>query len=397
MACGGLKFVEEKLSADLKKSSNVKRTLDLAIGMMNFINTFTYEAGKFLEIKIGIHYGNCIFGVLGYHKPQFSLIGDTVNTTSRCCTTGPNGKIILSEQAYAALDKNGEIGENYKFQVKVVEMKGKGNKNTFILQRKEDLEKVDRRSSVFVASNSFVPIQKLHQAFKPKNQLDSKNQSPEGSKFKVDSQNNIEGLVLDSRNSKEDESSDEISIQEENLNNDDFESIVDNESMQDNSEDADIQEDKNRIKNLPSIVDKSVNQSKTQKENEMLRINKFKVNVMKPFFHDNFKEFYLKQMMLKNLNKVFLSTLALMLSILLSAMTSLILSTGQEIGQFYSRLMELFCILALVLFLALYNADIVLESPRFSKIYLGSVIILSMSSRIVEIYVIHIQRLDSQL
>jgi hypothetical protein len=46
MACGGLKFVEDKLSEDLKKKSNVKRTLDLAIGMMKFIDTFTYEAGK---------------------------------------------------------------------------------------------------------------------------------------------------------------------------------------------------------------------------------------------------------------------------------------------------------------------------------------------------------------
>jgi hypothetical protein len=46
MACGGLKFVEEKLSPELKKSSNIKRTLDLAIGMMKFIDNFTYEAGK---------------------------------------------------------------------------------------------------------------------------------------------------------------------------------------------------------------------------------------------------------------------------------------------------------------------------------------------------------------
>ncbi len=69
MACGGLKFVEETLHKDVKKSSHVKRTLDLAIGMMKFIDTFTYDAGKKLEIKIGIHFGNCIFGVLGYHKP----------------------------------------------------------------------------------------------------------------------------------------------------------------------------------------------------------------------------------------------------------------------------------------------------------------------------------------
>ena len=41
--------------------------------------------------KIGIHYGRAISGVIGHHKPQFSLIGDTVNTTSRVCSTGEDG------------------------------------------------------------------------------------------------------------------------------------------------------------------------------------------------------------------------------------------------------------------------------------------------------------------
>ena len=83
MACGGLKFSEDRLSKEKKMKSPTKRIVDLAIEMMNYIDKFTYEGTQKLKLKIGIHYGNCIFGVLGYHKPQFSLIGDTVNTTSR--------------------------------------------------------------------------------------------------------------------------------------------------------------------------------------------------------------------------------------------------------------------------------------------------------------------------
>lgn len=56
--------------------------------------------GKTLVGKIGIHYGIAISGVIGYHKPQFSLIGDTVNTTSRVCSTGLEDKITLSEVAF---------------------------------------------------------------------------------------------------------------------------------------------------------------------------------------------------------------------------------------------------------------------------------------------------------
>lgn len=50
-----------------------------------------------MVIKIGIHFGKVMAGVIGYHKPQFSLIGDTVNTTSRVMSTGENGKITVSK------------------------------------------------------------------------------------------------------------------------------------------------------------------------------------------------------------------------------------------------------------------------------------------------------------
>jgi class 3 adenylate cyclase len=100
MACGGLKFIEATLDRDLAKRSPAVRTVQLAKAMVKFIDDYTYKAGKRLEIKIGVHYGQCIFGVLGYHKPQFSLIGDTINTTSRHCTTGKNGNIVLSEACW---------------------------------------------------------------------------------------------------------------------------------------------------------------------------------------------------------------------------------------------------------------------------------------------------------
>lgn len=39
-------------------------------------------------------------GIFGFSKPQFSLIGDTVNTASRVCTTGKTNHIMMSEIAY---------------------------------------------------------------------------------------------------------------------------------------------------------------------------------------------------------------------------------------------------------------------------------------------------------
>ena len=83
MACAGLKIIENKMEPWVREINPTERGLNFALEVMKFAHSYTYKAGKTLKMKIGVHHGNCIYGVLGYHKPQFSLIGDTVNTTSR--------------------------------------------------------------------------------------------------------------------------------------------------------------------------------------------------------------------------------------------------------------------------------------------------------------------------
>lgn len=81
MACAGLKFLEKNLEG-LNKNYT-ERVVDMALDMMKCVESTTFDMGIKLNLKIGVHHGNCTYGVIGYHKPQFSLIGDTVNTTSR--------------------------------------------------------------------------------------------------------------------------------------------------------------------------------------------------------------------------------------------------------------------------------------------------------------------------
>lgn len=74
---------------------------------------------------MGIHLGNVIAGVIGHHKPQFSLIGDPVNQTSRVASTGDIG-ITLSEPAFM------ECQKDIKFFIKKQKVaKGLGKINTF--------------------------------------------------------------------------------------------------------------------------------------------------------------------------------------------------------------------------------------------------------------------------
>jgi hypothetical protein len=56
--------------------------------------------------------------VIGFHKPQFSLIGDTVNTTSRVCAAAEINKPTLSMPAFKQIDEKQFI--NFYFNQKSI-------------------------------------------------------------------------------------------------------------------------------------------------------------------------------------------------------------------------------------------------------------------------------------
>ena len=111
--------------------------------MMDYVKNISWgKNGEKMNIKIGIHVGKVIAGVLGYHKPQFSLIGDTINTTSRVMSTGEDNRITISNQAFVKISNS----KSYVFKHKTVEAKGKGNMETYQIfknkkEHEQDIEK----------------------------------------------------------------------------------------------------------------------------------------------------------------------------------------------------------------------------------------------------------------
>ncbi|TNN53413.1 Adenylate cyclase type 2 [Liparis tanakae] len=95
MAAAGLRHAPqgEELKVLEMSYTHVRTMLEFGIALMGkleFINTHSFNSFK---LRIGINLGPVIAGVIGAHKPQYDIWGNSVNVASRMDSTGVLGKI----------------------------------------------------------------------------------------------------------------------------------------------------------------------------------------------------------------------------------------------------------------------------------------------------------------
>jgi len=78
----------------------VLAALDMQKYMHQMKNDPSRPAARFWDIRIGIHTGTVIAGVVGHKKMTYDIWGDTVNTASRMESSGEPGKINISGTTY---------------------------------------------------------------------------------------------------------------------------------------------------------------------------------------------------------------------------------------------------------------------------------------------------------
>jgi adenylate cyclase len=84
------------------------------------------------EMRLGIHAGPIVAGIVGIKKFQYDVWGDTVNTASRIESNGMVGKVNISESLYHLIKNE----ERFTFEYRVsIQAKGKGELRMYFVEK----------------------------------------------------------------------------------------------------------------------------------------------------------------------------------------------------------------------------------------------------------------------
>jgi len=83
-----------------KRKDHAKNMINAAIDIREFLKKRNAKSNIEWKIRIGIHSGRVVGGIVGVRKYIYDVFGDTINTTSRMESSSEPMKINISETTY---------------------------------------------------------------------------------------------------------------------------------------------------------------------------------------------------------------------------------------------------------------------------------------------------------
>ena len=110
------------------ENDEAERVADMGLEILAVIDRYGQETGTDLQVRVGMHAGPAVAGVVGIKKFIYDVWGDTVNTASRMESHGIPSRIQVTESTYQRLRGSFEFERRGE-----IEVRGKGMMTTYLL------------------------------------------------------------------------------------------------------------------------------------------------------------------------------------------------------------------------------------------------------------------------